>query len=208
MRASRKLLILGLAFALSLVMAGSALASTVNVSIVDFAFNPAAARARMGDTVKWTNNGSTHTVTSDGTDPCCPNGPALFASGSVGTGGTFSFVFNTAGKYNYHCSIHTNMKASVSVGMKAVPPSGTQTTQFTITWAANAIPATYNMDIQISRPGQGFVNWKLNRTGTMLSSTFTPDAGAGTYKFRALLQKGTSATLKSGFSAAKSITVT
>jgi len=58
-------------------------------------------------TVKWRNSDNTdHTVTDD-------NG--TFASGNLGQGGTFSFKFDTAGVYTYHCSIHPSMVASITV---------------------------------------------------------------------------------------------
>jgi len=58
-------------------------------------------------TVKWRNSDNTdHTVTDD-------NG--VFASGALGQGGTFSFRFDTAGVYTYHCEIHPSMVATITV---------------------------------------------------------------------------------------------
>jgi plastocyanin len=77
------------------------------VSIKGFAFNPAQISVKVGDTVTWTNNDdTTHTVTaSDGS----------FDSGNLDTGKTFSQTFTTAGTFSYICSIHTGMKATVTV---------------------------------------------------------------------------------------------
>ncbi len=78
------------------------------VTIVDFAFNPATLTAPVGTTVTWTNNGSTnHTITSDtgnelGSSPIPPNG-------------TYNHTFATAGTYTYHCSIHTYMKGTIII---------------------------------------------------------------------------------------------
>jgi plastocyanin len=208
MRAHRTLWMVGVCLALVVVMAGSALATSTDVSIQSFAFNPKSAHARMGDTVRWTNNdGPTHTTTSDGS-PCCPFGPDLWDSGPLVTGDTFSFVFTTAGKYLYHCAFHQFMKGSIVIGMRAVPSTGTQSTQFTITWARGSIPAGYNMDIQIKRPGVPFADWKLDQAGTTVSTTFTPDGGTGTYAFRARLQLGTDDQKVSGYSPNRSISVT
>jgi plastocyanin len=211
MHDARRTWVLGAAVAAAVVLATGAAASptaTSNVSIVSFAFNPATVKIRLGDSVKWTNTAPiAHTTTSDGTDPCCPNGPSLWASGSIGPNGTFMFAFAAAGNYPYHCSIHTTMKGTVQVGMKASPSTGHTNTTFTITWAVGSIPAGFNADIQIQRPGGSFVNWKTNRTGTMIKSTFMPDSGTGTYKFRARLQNSTSGGA-SAFSSPKSITVT
>jgi plastocyanin len=212
-RSLRRTLPAGLALALgmSLLMSGSALAATTDVSIVNFAFSPQTVSIKMGDSVKWTNTATitSHTTTSDGIDLCCPNGPALWASGTLAPNAMFTFTFNVAASYKYHCSIHTNMKGTVNVAMKAKPKSGGTSTVFTITWAKGSIPAFgYNADIQISRPGgPGFVDWMIDQTGMMVKHTFTPDAGTGTYLFRARLQMGTSTTLISGFSKSLKITV-
>lgn len=188
------------------VLAGGALAATTNVSIQGSAFSPQDVRVRQGDAVKWTNNDfQTHTSTSDGFDGT--TGPQLWNSNTLGHAATFSFTFVAAGKYAYHCTIHSFMHGSVAVGLRVNPASGTTSTTFTVTWATAAgVPANYNEDVQIMRPGSTtWANWKVNQTGAAISATFTPDAGTGTYKFRARLQKGTGGA--SGYSAAKAITV-
>ncbi len=54
-----------------------------------------------GDIVKWTFKSGLHNVTST-------SGPASFASGNLAGNSNgsvnFSFTFNTAGLYNYHCT--------------------------------------------------------------------------------------------------------
>jgi plastocyanin len=212
MHAARRTWVLGAALALALVVATGAAASpsaTSNVSIVNFAFNPATVKIRLGDSVKWTNTAAltTHTSTSDGTDVCCPKGPSLWASGNIAPNGTFTATFVVAGKYPYHCSIHTTMKGIIQVGMKVSPTTGHLNTTFTITWGVGSIPNGFNADIQISRPGGSFVNWMTNQTGTHVKAPFMADAGTGTYKFRARLQNSSSGGA-SAFSASKSITVT
>lgn len=77
------------------------------VSIKNFAFSAATLTVSSGTTVKWTNNDATaHTVTAD---------DGSFDSGNIAPGGTFSHTFSAAGTTKYHCSIHTNMTASVAV---------------------------------------------------------------------------------------------
>lgn len=188
------------------VLAQGALAATTNVSIQGSAFSPQGVRVRQGDAVKWTNNDfQTHTSTSDGYDGT--SGPQLWNSGTLGHAATYSFTFVAAGKYAYHCTIHSFMHGSVAVALRATPASGTTSTTFTVTWATAAgVPANYNEDVQILRPGaSAFANWKVNQTGTAVSATFTPDAGTGTYKFRARLQRGSAGA--SGYSAPAAITV-
>jgi plastocyanin len=77
----------------------------------NFKFEPATLTVPVGTTVTWTNTtGAPHTVTSD------TGAPAAFDSGAINTGGgTFSFTFTKAGTYNYHCSFHPYMHATIVV---------------------------------------------------------------------------------------------
>jgi plastocyanin len=92
--------------------AATAPSSTTNqtanaVTIQNFAFSPASLTIKKGESVTWTNKDSTsHTITSDSN---------VFQSASIGSGQTFSFTFNTAGQFPYHCSIHPSMKAMIIV---------------------------------------------------------------------------------------------
>jgi plastocyanin len=77
------------------------------VSVKDFAFNPATASVPTGSKVTWTNNDTTaHTVTFD-------DGSA--DSGNVASAATFDHTFTTAGTFAYHCTIHSQMKGTVTV---------------------------------------------------------------------------------------------
>jgi plastocyanin len=77
------------------------------VWIQNMAFNPSSITVAAGTTVTWTNKDAiTHTVTSDSN---------LFNSGNITGSSTFSFKFDTAGTYNYHCSIHNSMTGKVIV---------------------------------------------------------------------------------------------
>jgi amicyanin len=79
-----------------------------SIEIKNFAFSPSTLTIKTGETVTWTNDDSTtHTITSD-------TGSEL-GSGSISTGQTYSHTFNTAGTFDYHCSIHTSMKGKVIV---------------------------------------------------------------------------------------------
>ena len=75
--------------------------------IADFAFAPASRSVKAGDSVKWTNrDGATHTVTAD---------DGAFDSGKLAGGKSFSFTFEQAGTFAYHCNIHQRMTAKVIV---------------------------------------------------------------------------------------------
>jgi len=82
-------------------------ADATAVTIQNFAFSPASLTIKKGETVTWTNKDSTaHTVTSDNN---------VFSSNPLNNGQTFSFTFNNAGTFPYHCNIHPMMKATITV---------------------------------------------------------------------------------------------
>ena len=73
----------------------------------NMAFDPTSITVSVGTTVKWTNKDSfTHNVTSS---------TGAFSSGSMASNATFSFQFNSAGTYNYSCTIHPGMNGTVIV---------------------------------------------------------------------------------------------
>lgn len=109
------------AIAAILIAASPARAATHQVSIQGLAFSPAAISVAVGDTVTWTNNDTVpHTASS--------TTAALFDSGNLVTGASFSFTFATPGTYSYRCNIHTEMTGSVVVSATAagtIPSAGT-----------------------------------------------------------------------------------
>ena len=77
------------------------------VTISNFKFTPPALSVAVGTKVTWTNNGSmNHTTTSN---------TGVWDSGPLANGKTFSFTFTKAGTFPYHCSIHPNMKGTITV---------------------------------------------------------------------------------------------
>ena len=96
--------------------------TTVNVHIKDDGacapnepkclFTPASYNATANSgTVVWKNDGTVgHTVATNSTQ----NGSLpTFTSPTIGSGGTYSYTFTTAGTYHYYCTIHTWMKGTV-----------------------------------------------------------------------------------------------
>jgi plastocyanin len=77
------------------------------VWIQNMTFNPATITVAAGTTIMWMNKDAvTHNVTSS---------TGLFSSGSLTSGGMFSYKFVTAGSFSYTCTIHPSMTASVTV---------------------------------------------------------------------------------------------
>lgn len=76
-------------------------------SLANKAYSPDNVSVAVGATVTWMNSDSiAHTSTSD------TNG---WNSGVVAPGGQFSFTFQTAGTFPYHCAIHPGMVGTVVV---------------------------------------------------------------------------------------------
>ncbi|MEJ7561469.1 MAG: cupredoxin domain-containing protein [Ilumatobacteraceae bacterium] len=77
------------------------------VTIADFAFDPAELEVAAGATVTWTNNDSaTHTVESD---------DETLMSDDLPSGATYEMTFDEPGTYEYVCGIHPNMAGTVIV---------------------------------------------------------------------------------------------
>ena len=77
------------------------------VKILDGSFEPADLEVKAGTTVKWTNDGKKpHTVTSDKGD---------WGSGELANGQTFTATFTKPGTFEYHCKLHPDMKAKITV---------------------------------------------------------------------------------------------
>jgi plastocyanin len=83
--------------------------TTDKVTIRDMMFSPADITVKTGTTVTWTNQDSiAHTVVeTDG-----QNGPK---SDTLEPNESYSFTYETAGTFKYHCSIHPNMTGAVTV---------------------------------------------------------------------------------------------
>ncbi len=88
-----------------------------SVSIFDNGYTPASLSVTEGTTVTWTNTGAApHTATDRA---------GRFDSGFMMTGDTFSRTLTTAGTYEYFCTIHPEMVATIVVtgaGGTAPPP--------------------------------------------------------------------------------------
>jgi nitrite reductase (NO-forming) len=77
-------------------------------------FVPDTLTVSKGTTVSWTNGDSTlHTVTSG--SPEAGNSGTEFDSSYLAAGKTFQHQFNTAGTFDYYCTLHPYMKGKVVV---------------------------------------------------------------------------------------------
>ena len=82
---------------------------TRDVTIDNYTFSPGTLTVPVGTTVTWTNrDNEVHTVTAD-------DNPPTFKSPGLDTDDIFSFTFNKAGTYAYHCSLHPHMTGKIFV---------------------------------------------------------------------------------------------
>ncbi|VVB80033.1 Plastocyanin [uncultured archaeon] len=82
--------------------------TTSHVEISNFAFSPQTVNVHVGDTVSWLNKDSVmHSIIWDSQGP---TNSSTFSNGQI-----YSYTFNVAGTYSYHCGIHTSMKGVVVV---------------------------------------------------------------------------------------------
>jgi plastocyanin len=88
--------------------AAAAPVATNTVAIQNFAFAPAVVTVKVGTTITWTNQDQdSHTVTAMNDGP--------FHSPAMNTGDTYRYTFTKAGHYDYLCTIHPFMTATVVV---------------------------------------------------------------------------------------------
>jgi plastocyanin len=79
----------------------------VAVNVKDFAFEPTAISAKVGQVVAFTNTGAApHTATLDDGSCTTPN---------IAAGAADGLTFSVAGSYPFHCAIHSQMKGTITV---------------------------------------------------------------------------------------------
>ncbi|GAB2975597.1 cupredoxin domain-containing protein [Nocardioides montaniterrae] len=108
---------------LVLLVGPPAQAAAHHVDMAGYAFSPSALTVDVGDTVTWTNHDpAPHDVT-------VTSGPQTVHSPMLSRGQSWTFTFQRPGTYSYICSVHPDMRASVTVAAApapsraAVPPS-------------------------------------------------------------------------------------
>ena len=81
---------------------------TVAVSMKNIQFSPTSVTAKVGQTIKWTNDDSVdHNVTA--------KSGATFTSSTFGQGKTYSYKATKAGTISYVCTIHPGMVGTIIV---------------------------------------------------------------------------------------------
>ena len=91
---------------------GTPVTHGTQVTMQDSAYQPANMQVRVGTTVTWTNQDTVpHTVTFRNT----MMGSGLMGSSMMTPGQSFSYMFRMPGIYQYSCTVHPSMVATVTV---------------------------------------------------------------------------------------------
>ncbi|RNL79754.1 cupredoxin domain-containing protein [Nocardioides marmorisolisilvae] len=161
---------------MALLAQGPAQATTRTVTVGDDFFTPKTLKVVVGDSVKWSFEG-THTSTST---------QGFWNSGTKNAGQSYTRPFADAGTYPYYCTIHgMMMSGSIQVPVKA---SGSASSGWTLRWSSRTGTSSVRYDVQYKRVGSS--TWTSWRTGTASrSATFNP-SGAHSYYVHARTHVG------------------
>ena len=81
--------------------------TTVQATVANFQWGPVS--AKVGDVITWTNSDTApHKVALD-------DGSCTMSGNIAGGGGKASLVFSVAGTFPFHCTIHPNMKGTITI---------------------------------------------------------------------------------------------
>jgi plastocyanin len=113
-------------------------------------FIPNPVTIAVGETVTWDNNDTAAHTATGGSAADGPSG--VFDSSLIMAGGSYSFTFDTAGTYPYHCMVHPWMQGTIIVGESSptedadtVPPQVLVPDDITLqTEDQNGASATFN----------------------------------------------------------------
>ncbi|MGH9911768.1 MAG: cupredoxin domain-containing protein [Nitrososphaeraceae archaeon] len=85
-----------------------------SATLGDKAYVPNPAELKVGESVTWTNDDSQiHTATSGAVG--AEDSGSVFDSGILSPKATFDFTFDTAGEYDFYCTLHPQMFGKVVV---------------------------------------------------------------------------------------------
>ena len=182
--AVRRALIAVFAVALLALLPVPAHATSADVTVQNFSFQPATVTINQGESVTWTNKqtGTPHTATSDDgstfdTSPTC--GPAATEDEScLKPDAPVTVTFNGAGTFPYHCKIHSSMHGTVIVlassttSTATTEPATTSTTEAATTQPQSSSSST-NSSSSASTSTSSTTTTSSSTTTTSSTSTTT-----------------------------------
>jgi plastocyanin len=155
-------------------MATPAAAATQVVMMQGYAYSPAALTVHVGDTVTWMQHDEApHDVVTT-------SAPVAFRSPQLSQGQSWSYAFRQAGTYSYYCSVHPDMRATVTVLPAATTAPARPTTK-----PAAAVPpakttAPPKTTAAASSPGQPTTAAAATETSAPPTTTAVAQAAADT----------------------------
>ena len=166
-------------------------AATAQVSVGDDFFSPQTSNINQKDSVMWTWIGSIdHSSSSD---------TGLWDSGIMGNGSAFTFQFNTAGSFPYHCNVHPFQKGTINVTAAASTPPTISITSPTNN-SIFAAPANFTLTATASATGATVTQVQFFQgtasLGSVASSPYQvniTNLGTGNYTFSAIVTDSNSA---------------
>lgn len=170
-----------LLLALSAVMfaSGPAEATSHSVTIKQYAYGPGSLSIKQGDTVTWTNQDvAAHDVK-------VTSGPVSFQSPLLDQGESWSHTFTTAGSYSYICSVHPDMKGSITAVAQAPAPATSAPTHVHSEAPAPSVTSTHSASGHASQPA------KAGATKKPTKASATPTAAPATTELTTATQQPT-----------------
>lgn len=129
---------------LSIILTSLTASATIhNVLVANFSFTPNAISVVVGDTIRWTINGTGHTTTS----VSVPVGAAMWDHSFAASGESFDYKVEVAGNYGYVCTPHS---ASMMGSFVATNPVGLSVSKQTkVVTDSKAYPNPFKTKITI-----------------------------------------------------------
>ena len=143
----------------------NAVSTSHKVAVTNYVFTPAQLTINVGDTVIWTNTQGSHNV--NGAKSEYPSNPESFGN-NLGTGWTFSYVFKTAGTYDYHCDPHKDMGMVGKITVN--PKSGTGEFKLTVNFTGMTPHVGQKLWLAVIDKQTGV---EVARTSTIASQNFS-----------------------------------
>ena len=97
-------------------VAGTAAAETVKISMKNRQFSPATLTVKVGSSIEWLNDDQDIHLVISGKDLQDPNLGKPLDSGTLLPGQYFIFTFTKPGKYPYMCVIHWSLESVTGKG--------------------------------------------------------------------------------------------
>jgi len=147
-------------------------------------FIPANINVTVGDTIKWTRTGGSHTTTCDGSEGSTrPAGAPAWNAPLTSGNPTFTYVVTVAGLYHYVCEPHApSMAGNINAAVSGI----TSLTELVSSYELSQnYPNPFNpvTNINFSIPSASNVSLSVyNVSGQEVASMVNERMSAGTYK--------------------------